>query len=50
MLFDKITSCQLSLPIPVWLDGPWFTIREERAWKEADAGTCNITSVEAVLP
>jgi hypothetical protein len=40
-------------PIPPRLDGPWFTIREERDWQENDAEavkcSCNISS-SAVIP
>jgi hypothetical protein len=35
LMLDKITICREPVPpLPVWLDGPWSTVRENRAWQE----------------
>jgi hypothetical protein len=60
LLYGKTTVCNkmyskpgMLLPIPSYLNGPWFTVREERRWQEEDAGNvrclCRVSSVEAVL-
>jgi hypothetical protein len=45
LMYGKTSICNKAnvnpgvlLPIPTWLDGPWFTVRQEREWQEADAG------------
>jgi hypothetical protein len=52
MLTDRTTFCldALSLPLPPWLDGPWFTTRAEREWQEVvedNLGSC--MAAEAML-
>jgi hypothetical protein len=42
MLFD-ITRFLVSIPMPPWLDVPWFTVRAKREWHEeavADERLC----------
>jgi hypothetical protein len=60
LMYGKTSICNeaggnpgVLLPIPTWLDGPCFTVRQEQEWQETDAFNvcciCNITYMEAVL-